>query len=130
MSKGALSLHDPAELLIAMFGAFEAEVLSFPNAGAPSQEALNAFAPDLVIGEGDGTPAATSFAAIMSGLGKDRSGRPDFRIPILALALPGARGEALHKHRTLVATGISVGAFYLMAEDVSVPGAIASRKSR
>ena len=101
----AITLHDPAELLIAMFGAFEAEVLIFPNADTPSKEALDAFAPDLIIGESGGTTAA-SFAAIMSEPGKERSGRPDFRTPILALAMPDARGEALHNHRTLVATGI------------------------
>jgi hypothetical protein len=114
----ALALQDPAELLIAMFGAFEAEVLTFLNAGIPSKEALDAFAPDL-IGENAGT-AAASFASIMSEPGTERRGRPDFRTPILALAMPDARGEALHNHRSLVATGISVGAFYLLNDDISV----------
>jgi len=118
----AIALNDPAELLIAMFGAFEADVLSFPHSGAPSKEALGAFAPDLVVGENppDGTAPTVSFNAIMSEAGKERSGRPDFRTPILAMAMPGGHGEALHNHRTLVATGISVGAFYLLAEDITV----------
>jgi hypothetical protein len=118
----ALVLHDPAELLIALFGAFEAEVLSLPNSGPPPKEALDAFAPDLVVGENPpaGTAPAVTFEALMSEPGKERSGRPDFRTPILAMAMPGGRGEALHNHRTLVATGISVGAFYLLTEDITV----------
>jgi hypothetical protein len=117
----ALALNDPAELLIATFGAFEADALTFPYAGAPPKDALDAFAPDLVIGENPpgANAIAVSFSAIMSETGKERAGRPDFRTPILALAMPEARGEALHNHRTLVAAGISVGAFYLMNEDVS-----------
>jgi len=111
----AIALSVPAELLIAMFGAFEAEVLTFANAGAPSKPALDAFEAQLAIGDGGAT-----FAAISSEPGKERVGRPDFRTPILALPMPDQRGEALHNHRSLVATGISVGAFYLLNEDVSV----------
>lgn len=118
----AIALNDPAEMLIAMFGAFEADVLSFPHSGAPPKEALDAFAPDLVVGENPpgGAVPTMSFETIMSEPGKDRSGRADFRTPILAIAMPDGRGEALHNHRTLVATGISVGAFYLLAEDISM----------
>jgi hypothetical protein len=118
----AIALSDPFEMLIAMFGAFEADVLTFPHAGAPPKEALDAFAPDLVVGENppEGTAPTASFNTIMSEPGKERSGRPDFRTPILAMAMPGGRGEALHNHRTLVATGISVGAFYLLAEDITI----------
>lgn len=118
----AIALNDPAELLIAMFGAFEADVLTFPHSGAPPKEALEAFAPDLVIGENPqrGVATTASFEAIMAEPGKERSGRPDFRTPILAMALPAGHGEALHNHRTLVATGISVGAFYLLGEDISI----------
>jgi hypothetical protein len=118
----ALGLNDPVELLIAMFGAFEADVLTLPHAGAPPKEALDAFAPDLVVGEnpGEGTAPTVTFDAIMSETGKERTGRPDFRTPILAMAMPDGRGEALHNHRTLVATGVSMGAFYLLAEDITV----------
>jgi hypothetical protein len=118
----ALALHDPAELLIAMFGAFEAEMLTFPHVGAPAKQALDAFAADLVVGEPppNQTSLAVSFSALMAETGKERSGRPDFRTPILAMAMPDARGEALHNHRTLVATGISVGTFYLLNDDISV----------
>jgi acyl-CoA synthetase (AMP-forming)/AMP-acid ligase II len=118
----AIALDDPAELLIAMFGAFEADVLTFPHSGAPPREALEAFAPDLLIGENsrEETPTTASFETMMAEPGKERSGRPDFRTPILAMALPGGRGEALHNHRTLVATGISVGAFYLLGKDITI----------
>jgi hypothetical protein len=118
----AIALDDPLELLIAMFGAFEADVLTFLHSGAPPKEALDAFAPELVVGENppDGTAPTATFAALMSEPGKERSGRPDFRTLILAMAMPAGHGEALHNHRTLVATGISVGAFYLLNEDITV----------
>lgn len=121
-SRVALALSNPAEMLIAMFGAFEADVLAFPHPGTPPKPVLDAFAPDLIVGENipEGTASAATFDAIMSETGKERSGRPDFRTPILALAMPNGRGEALHNHRTLVATGISMGAFYLLAEEVSI----------
>jgi AMP-binding enzyme len=118
----AIALDDPAELLIAMLGAFDAEVLTFPHAGAPLKEALDAFAPDLIVGENlpaENVPSVT-FDALMTEPGKDRTGRPDFRTPILAMAMPYGRGEVVHNHRSLVATGISIGAFYLMAEDVTI----------
>jgi AMP-binding enzyme len=118
----AIALDDPSELLIAMFGAFEADALTYPYSGAPPKEALDAFAPELVIGENPsgGTAPTVTFDALMAEAGKERSGRPDFRAPILALAMPDGHGEALHNHRTLVATGISVGAFYLLNEDITV----------
>ena len=118
----ALALNDPAAMLIAMFGAFEAEVLAFPHPGPPPKSMLDAFAPDLVVGDNlpeVATPAA-AFDALLSEPGSERSGRPDFRTPLLALAMPGGRGEALHSHRTLVATGISIGAFYLLADEISI----------
>ncbi len=115
----ALALSDPIELLIAMFGAFEADALTFAHAGPPRKDDLDAFAPDLIVGE-TSFDGVASYAAITSEPGKERSGRPDFRTPILALPMPDAQGEALHNHRSLVATGISVGAFYLLNDDISV----------
>jgi hypothetical protein len=117
-----ISLTNPAEMLIAMFGAFEADVLAFPHFGTAPKEVLDAFAPDLIVGENlpEGSTPTASFDAIMSETGKERSGRADFRTPILAMAMPDGRGEALHSHRTLVATGTSLGAFYLLAENITV----------
>lgn len=118
----AITLNDPAELLIAMFGAFEADMLTFAHSGAPPKEVLDAFAPDLIVSENlpEGSATTASFDTIISETGKERSGRPDFRTPILAMAMPDGRGETLHNHRTLVATGVSVGAFYLLGENISV----------
>jgi acyl-CoA synthetase (AMP-forming)/AMP-acid ligase II len=121
-SRVAIAAANPAELLIALFGAFEADVLAFPHIGSPPKEVLDAFVPDLVVGENLPETAASkaAFAEIMSGPGKARSGRPDFRTPILAMPSPDGHGETLHSHRTLVATGISIGAFYLLAEDITL----------
>lgn len=113
----AIGLSDAAQLIAAMFGAWESGALAFAHAGPLTQETLDAFAADLVIGDGEGQ---TSFDALMSGAQKERSGRADFRKPILAMANPNRSGEVLHNHRSLVATSISIGTFYLMAEDVTV----------
>jgi hypothetical protein len=54
-------------LLISIFGALEADALIFPYTGAPPRDALEAFAPDLVIGEiHPRAPCPISFSAIMS----------------------------------------------------------------
>jgi acyl-CoA synthetase (AMP-forming)/AMP-acid ligase II len=113
----ALGLSNPTQLLVAMFGAFDANMLAFCDAGALTPAALDAFSPGLIVGDG---PGQTSFDEIMSGPQQERSGRADFRTPILAMAKTDRSGEVLHNHRTLVATSISVGSFYLMAEDISV----------
>src|SRR5208282_316077 len=118
----ALAVTNPAEVLIALFGAFEADVLTFQHIGSPPKEVLDAFVPDLVVGESlpDTTASKATFEEIMSGPGKARSGRPDFRTPILAMPKPYGHGEVLHSHRTLVATATSIGAFYLLAEDITL----------
>ena len=51
---------------------------------------------------------------------RSAAGVPTSELLILAMAMPAGHGEALHNHRTLVATGISVGAFYLLNEDITV----------
>ena len=113
---------DPAAMLVAALGAFEAATLCFLNVGAPPQAVLEAFVPDLVVGAGvaSGTAPIAAFDEIMAAPGKERSARPDFRMPILAMAMPGGRGEVLHNHRSLTATAISVGGFFMMAEAISV----------
>jgi AMP-binding enzyme len=121
-SRVAIAVTDPSEMLIALFGAFEADVLAFPHIGWPPKEVLDAFVPDLVVSENllDTTASKATFEEIMSGPGKARIGRPSFRTPILAMPKPDGRGEILHSHRTLVATGISMGAFYLLAEGIAL----------
>jgi acyl-CoA synthetase (AMP-forming)/AMP-acid ligase II len=113
----AIGLSDATHLLVAMLGAFDAGVLAFADAGPLRQETLDAFAPDFIVGDGQGQ---AGFEEVMAGAQQERSGRVDFRKPILAMATPDGSGEVLHNHRTLVATSISVGTFYLMAEDISV----------
>ena len=117
----AIVESDPAAMLIAALGGFAADALCLLNAQPPAAEMLAAFAPDLVVGASavpGGVPTA-SFDEIIAAPGKARAGRPDFRIPILAMAKPGG-GEVLHNHRSLAATAISVGAFFMLAEEVSV----------
>jgi hypothetical protein len=113
----AIGLSDPSQLLIAMFGAFDAGALAFADAGPLAAAALDAFSPALVVGD---SPGQASFAEVIGGAQQERSGRVDFRAPILAMAKPEGGGEVLHNHRSLVATSISLGTFYLMAEDISI----------
>ncbi len=118
----AIAAANGIEMMIGAFGAFEADALAFLHDGPPSKEMLDAFSPALVIGQapaGISAPVA-SFDEIMASEGKPKSGRPDFRTPILAQPMPGGKGEALHSHRTLAAIGISLGRFYLLAEDIHV----------
>jgi acyl-CoA synthetase (AMP-forming)/AMP-acid ligase II len=117
----AIALSDAAQMIIAAFGAFEADALAFISDRMPSAEVLAAFAPDLVIADGDAAAdQAVAFDELMAGAGKEKSGRPDFRSPILALPMPDGKGEALHNHRSLAATAISLGKFYLLAEEITV----------
>lgn len=116
-----VALDDPGQLLVTTFGAFEAELLVFPSLGTPAERALRAFAPELIVGAG-GLPdvPAVSFEQLSQSSGTPRSGRPDFRTPILAFAKPDRSGEVLHNHRSLVATAIAVGGFYMLGEDSQV----------
>jgi len=118
----AIATTDAAEMVIAAFGAFEADALAFLHHGQPSTQALDAFSPDLIVGAGAFSHpfTAASFEDIIAGEGRARSKRPDLRAPILAQPLPGGKGEALHNHRSLAAIGISLGKFYLLAEDIYV----------
>ena len=117
----AIALADPAELMTAAMGAFEAEMLAFVSAGEPNARALGAFAPELIIGTATlAGKESISFAGMLAAPGKERIGRPDFKTPVLALSRTYRGGEVLHSHRTLAATAIAVGAFYMLAEDSSI----------
>jgi acyl-CoA synthetase (AMP-forming)/AMP-acid ligase II len=119
----AIAATSAAEMLIAAFGAFEADALALLSEGPPPKEALAAFSPDLVIGAAEtasGPAPTVTFEEILTAERKERSGRADFRVPILAMAMPGGRGEVLHSHRSLVGTAVSVGKFYMLAEDITV----------
>jgi hypothetical protein len=118
----AIALDDPVELLAAAFGAFDAELVTAMNSGSFTPEALRAFAPELVVGSSEGAEgvASVSFADLHSAPGKAHSGRRDFRTPILALEKKDRSGEVLHNHRSLVATSIAAGSFFMLAKDSRV----------
>ncbi|HVA81780.1 MAG TPA: AMP-binding protein, partial [Candidatus Binataceae bacterium] len=119
----AILAANAVEMVVGAFGAFDADALALLSDGLASPETLDAFAPDLIIappGFAHAAVPAVSFDELMNGERKDKSGRPDFRAPILAMAMPGARGEALHSHRSLIGSAVSVGGFYLLSQEVSV----------
>ncbi|HTY54276.1 MAG TPA: AMP-binding protein [Candidatus Binataceae bacterium] len=114
-------LDDPAELVVAALGAFEAQTLNLLNVESPSQEALSSFAPELMISGAQETGVASiSYAETIALPAVERTQRADFRTPLLALARPDRRGEVVHNHRTLVATAIAAGAFYMLESDSRV----------
>ncbi|MGD0072932.1 MAG: AMP-binding protein [Candidatus Binataceae bacterium] len=117
----AIALGEPAELVVTALGAFEAQTLNLLNAETPQSQALSAFVPELIIGAARGTDAAAlSFSEMIALAPTERSQRPDLRTPILALPRPDGRGEVLHNHRTMAATAIAVGAFYMLEESSRV----------
>ena len=122
-SRVAIVASDAARMLVAAFGAFDAEALIFLSEKTPSEQALQAFQPELVIADeaiaGAPAPVAT-FEEIEASEPKARTGRPDTRTPLAVLPTPDGRGEVLHSHRSLVATAVSVGRFYMMAEEITV----------
>jgi acyl-CoA synthetase (AMP-forming)/AMP-acid ligase II len=120
----AIALGDAAQMIVAAFGAFEADCVAFLSDRPLSADVIAAFAADLIIADENlvapNTANVVRFDDLLAGETKEKSGRSDFRSPILALPMPDRRGEALHSHRSLAATAISVGKFYLLAEDINV----------
>lgn len=113
----ALVLDDPLELLACLTGSIEADLLVWPSPREPDPAALAAFEPDLVVARaplvGSRPTAHATPDALFAG-GTSVSGpRPKLREPVLALAHPGA-GEVLHSHKTLSATAIAFGSFFLL----------------
>jgi hypothetical protein len=117
-SRVALLLDDPRELLCALFACWETELLALAAAGEIAPELVTLFGADLVVG-GEGENAV-SFASLAAEEGSDKADRPDFKKPLLALPKPDRSGEALHTHKTLAATAIAMGSFFMMDGDTSL----------
>jgi acyl-CoA synthetase (AMP-forming)/AMP-acid ligase II len=121
LSKGsrvALALDDPRELLCALFACWETEMLAFASPGAIAPQVVELFGADLVVG-GEGE-RAVPFASLAAEEGSDKADRPDFKKPLIALAKPDHSGEVLHTHKTLAATAIAVGSFFMMDGETSL----------
>jgi len=121
LAKGArvaIALADPRELVTAMFACFETEMLAFAGAGEISDEVLALFGADLVIGEGG--EKGISFASLAAEPGSDKADRPDFKKPLLAFPKPDRSGEVVHNHKTLAATAIAIGSFFMIDGETQV----------
>jgi acyl-CoA synthetase (AMP-forming)/AMP-acid ligase II len=116
----AVALSDPANLSACMLGAFEAEMLVWATAGTPSPAALAAFSPELVVGAA--APGAAPGVSVADLLAAEQRApaRQDFRRPILALGKPDGSGEVLHNHKTLAATAIAWGSFFMIDGETRV----------
>ncbi|MEE9279030.1 MAG: AMP-binding protein [Myxococcota bacterium] len=113
----AIGLEDPIELLLCVLGAWEADLLVWLTSTAPDPADLSLFQPDLVVAseplDAAVAQAAVSPEELLRGGATEPAGRPALRSPILALPHP-QHGEVLHSHRTLLATAISFGSFFLL----------------
>jgi AMP-binding enzyme len=116
-SRVAIALADPRELVAALFACFETEMLAFASAGEISPELLGVFSADLVIGR---APNGVGFADLFAGEPSDRADRPDFKKPLIAFPKPDRSGEVVHSHKTLAATAIAIGSFFMIDGDTRV----------
>jgi hypothetical protein len=114
----AVGLEDPVELVTSLFACFETEMLAYGAATAVPQETIDLFGADLVIGgAGD---KGVSFPALGAEQGSDKIDRPDFKKPLIAFAKPDRSGETVHNHKTLAATAIALGSFFMIDEQTQI----------
>jgi len=114
----AIALDDPAELLIAMLGCWENEMLAYASAEPPPAEALAAFEADLRVGQlGE---ESITFAELMAGEASEKAEKPDYKKPLLVLPKPGGAGEVGHTHKTLGATAIAMANFLMIDGDATL----------
>ena len=116
-SRVALALDRPADLLTALFACFETEMLAYASAGPVPAETLALFNADLLVGAGGN---GVALAALVAEPGSEKSERPDFKKPLVALAKPDRSGEVVHNHKTLAATAIDVGSFFMIDGDTQI----------
>ncbi|MBI2964339.1 MAG: AMP-binding protein [Deltaproteobacteria bacterium] len=116
-SRVAVAVAEPADLAAALFACFETEMLAYVSAGAIAAETVELFGADLVIGAGE---RAVPVAALLGEEGDPRSERPDYKKPLIAFAKPDRGGEVVHTHKTLAATAIDVGSFFMIDADTQV----------
>ena len=105
--------EDPVELAAVALGCLEADRLAFLSSVPVEARILEAFSPDLVVGTG-----GVAAAELLEGP-PATPGKPNLRLPILALPRPWP-GEVLHNHKTLVATAVSFGSFFMLEPGAEV----------
>jgi acyl-CoA synthetase (AMP-forming)/AMP-acid ligase II len=115
----ALGLDRPVDLITALFACFENELLAYASAGPIPPQTLALFGADLVIGEGGGEKGV-DFASLAAEPGNEKAERPDFKKPLVALAKPDRGGEVVHNHKTLAATAIDVGSFFMIDAETQI----------
>jgi len=111
---------DPLELVVYALCALEADLCVWIAGPEVDPAALAAFGPALALGAPiSGGPPLLAGAELSAGDADATPPRPNLRLPVLALARPGG-GEALHSHKTLVASAISLGSFFLLEPGAEV----------
>lgn len=120
-SRVALLIDDPVDAVVCLSACLEADLLAWVAGPAGGEAEILAFTPDLIVTDAD-RGAAGSVTVRPDDLADTLStppGRPNLNAPVLALPRPGG-GEVLHSHRTLLATGIAVGSFFMLEPGASV----------
>ena len=93
-------------------------MLAHARAGEIDPQLAELFGADVVIGgKGD---KGISFAALGGEEGSDKPDRPDFKKPLVAFARPDRSGETVHNHKTLAATAIAMGSFFMIDAETQV----------
>lgn len=117
-SRVAIAVADPADLVTALFACFECEMLAYASASPIPDATLGLFCPALVIG-GEGENGA-SLETLLAEEGSSKPDKPDFKKPLLAFPTADRSGEAVHNHKTLAATGVDLGSFFMIEPETRV----------
>jgi hypothetical protein len=108
----AVLASDPVEQLVSTLACLDADRLCWLGIRDPAS--LEQLSPSLVIGdEPMGAHATIRAHDLFVGEQAPQGGRADLKRPVLALAHPDV-GEVVHNHKTLVATGIAFGSFFML----------------
>lgn len=110
----AITADEPLDQVLCLLGCLAADVLAYVVPPGSGSAELAAFEPDLVVAAEPAAERETvDPGALLAGAGGPATGRANLRTPVLALAKPGG-GEALHNHKTLVGTAISMASFFIL----------------
>jgi hypothetical protein len=117
-SRVAIGLAEPLDLVTALFGCFETEMLAYGSAGEILARTLALFGADLALGQAG--ERSVDLVALLAEPGSEKSERPDFKKPLVAFAKPDQSGEVLHNHKTLAAEAIAIGSFFMIDAETQV----------
>jgi hypothetical protein len=115
-----VSGSDPLDLVVCALAALEADLCIWLAGPEVDPAALADFGATLGLGARAAEALPTLSAdELAAGDAEATPPRPNLRLPVLVLARPGG-GEVAHNHKTLVASAISLGSFFLLEPGAEV----------